>query len=120
MIRKEALEIVAKTCKNNPIVSANGYISRDLFETYEKPSNFYMIGSMGLSSSIGLGVALKNPKKTIFIYKIMNKMLKNEKIPNNSKKDKIVNLFLNTLKTQKNNRDLFKIYEKEVIKLIQL
>jgi len=50
----------------------------------------------------------------------MNKMLKNEKTPNNSKKDKIVNLFLNTPKTQKNNSDLFKIYEKDVIILIQL
>ena len=68
MIRKEALEIVAKTCKNNPIVSANGYISRDLFETYEKPSNFYMIGSMGLASSIALGIALKKPKKKVFVF----------------------------------------------------
>ena len=27
-----------------------------------------MIGSMGLASSIGLGVALKNPKKQIFVF----------------------------------------------------
>ena len=27
-----------------------------------------MIGSMGLSSSIGLGVALKNPKKKIYVF----------------------------------------------------
>ena len=27
-----------------------------------------MIGSMGLASSIGLGVALKNPKKKIFVF----------------------------------------------------
>ena len=68
MIRKEAVEIIAKTCKNYPIVSANGYISRDLFETCEKPSNFYMIGSMGLASSIALGIALKKPKKRIFVF----------------------------------------------------
>ena len=68
MIRKEAVEIIAKTCKNNPIVSANGFISRDLFETCDKNSNFYMIGSMGLASSISLGVALKNPKKKIFVF----------------------------------------------------
>lgn len=68
MIRKEAVEITAKTCKNYPIVSANGYISRDLFETCEKPSNFYMIGSMGLASSIALGIALKKPKKRIFVF----------------------------------------------------
>jgi len=68
MIRKDAIRITAKMCKNYPIVSANGYISRDLFETCEKPSNFYMIGSMGLASSIALGVALKKPKKRVFVF----------------------------------------------------
>ena len=68
MIRKEAIEIISKYAKNNPIVSANGFISRDLFESLDKESNFYMIGSMGLASSIGLGIALKNPKKIIFVF----------------------------------------------------
>ena len=53
---------------NQPIISANGFISRDLFEVCDRNSNFYMIGSMGLSSSIGLGLALKNPKKKFFVF----------------------------------------------------
>ena len=53
---------------NQPIISANGFISRDLFEVCDKNSNFYMIGSMGLASSIGLGVALKKTKKKIFVF----------------------------------------------------
>jgi len=68
LIRKEAISIIAKQINNQPIISANGFISRDLFEVYDKNSNFYMIGSMGLSSSIGLGLALKNPKKKFFIF----------------------------------------------------
>jgi len=68
MIRKEAVDIIAKSVEKNLIVSANGFISRDLFEVNDKESNFYMIGSMGLASSIGLGIALKNPKKRIFIF----------------------------------------------------
>jgi len=68
LIRKEAVEIISKTLKNQLVVAANGYISRDLFEVSDKPSNFYMIGSMGLASSIGLGLALKNPKKKIFVF----------------------------------------------------
>jgi len=68
LIRKEAIEIVARELGINPIVSANGYISRDLFEANDKPSNFYMIGSMGLASSIGLGIAIKNPRKRIFVF----------------------------------------------------
>ena len=68
MIRKEAISIVAKKIGSQPIISANGFISRDLFEVCDRNSNFYMIGSMGLSSSIGLGLALKNPKKRFFIF----------------------------------------------------
>ena len=68
MIRKEAVKIIANSVGNNPIVSANGFISRDLFEVSDKESNFYMIGSMGLASSIGLGIALKNPNKRIFVF----------------------------------------------------
>ena len=68
MIRKEAMEIAIKEIGKQPIISANGYISRDLFELKEKNTNFYMIGSMGLASSIGLGVALKKPRKRIFIF----------------------------------------------------
>ena len=68
MNRKEAISIVANKIANSPIISANGFISRDLFESYDKPSNFYMIGSMGLASSIGVGVALKNTKKKIYVF----------------------------------------------------
>ena len=68
MIRKEAVKIIAKNVGQSPIISANGFMSRDLFEVNDKESNFYMIGSMGLASSIGMGIALKNPKKRIFVF----------------------------------------------------
>ena len=68
MIRKEAITIIAKNIGKSPIVSANGFASRDLFEVNDKESNFYMIGSMGLASSIGLGIALKNPKKRVYVF----------------------------------------------------
>jgi len=67
--RKNAMEFIAKNVSfNEPIIAANGFISRDLFDLYDKASNFYMIGSMGLASSIGLGVAIKNPKKRVFVF----------------------------------------------------
>ena len=68
MIRKEAMEIIVNEIGDETIISANGYISRDLFNVKDKPSNFYMIGSMGLASSIGLGVALKNSRKKVFVF----------------------------------------------------
>jgi thiamine pyrophosphate-dependent acetolactate synthase large subunit-like protein len=68
LIRKEAISVAIEEIGNKPIIAANGYISRDLFNVCDKESNFYMIGSMGLASSIGLGVAIKNPKKRIFVF----------------------------------------------------
>ena len=68
MIRKDAIEIVCKYLKHEIIVSANGFISRDVYTSLDKNANFYMIGSMGLASSIGLGIALKKPKKKIFVF----------------------------------------------------
>ena len=67
MIRSRAISIITKTTKGNPIVSANGFISRDLQLVNDRASNFYMIGSMGLAPSIGLGLALKKPRKTVFV-----------------------------------------------------
>ena len=68
MNRINAMQEIVKYTKNSIIISANGFISRDLHFLNEKDSNFYMIGSMGLASSIGLGVAIKNPKKQIFVF----------------------------------------------------
>ena len=36
MNRKKAIQIIAKTINDQPIISANGFISRELFNTYEK------------------------------------------------------------------------------------
>ena len=68
MIRKDAIKIISKLVDNDTIISANGFLSRDLFEVNDKNSNFYMLGSMGLASSIGLGIAIKNPKKRVFVF----------------------------------------------------
>lgn len=68
MIEKNAIEEIAKMIKDEIIISANGFISRNLFDVGDSNSNFYMIGSMGLASSIGLGVALKNPGRKIFVF----------------------------------------------------
>ena len=68
MIRREAMEIICNQYKKSIIISANGFISRDLFSTLEKNTNFYMIGSMGLASSIALGIAIKKPGKKIFVF----------------------------------------------------
>ena len=64
----EAFEELLPLLKDEPVVHANGFISRESFNQIDREGNFYMIGSMGLASSIGLGVALAQPnKKTIIL-----------------------------------------------------
>jgi len=48
-------------------VSANGFISRALFKS-DRPENFYMLGSMGLASSIALGLAASLPGRKVLVY----------------------------------------------------
>jgi poly(ribitol-phosphate) beta-N-acetylglucosaminyltransferase len=104
------------------------YIKKFLIKkkiNFKKINKFYIRGLVGniggiLAETLEIKSFTKRKDIYIYVYKIMSKMLKNERIPHHSKKDKIVNLFLNTPKTEKKNKDLFKIYEKEVIKLIKL
>lgn len=49
------------------VLSTTGMISREVFVTDDRPANFYMLGSMGLLSSFGLGLALQFPDKRIYI-----------------------------------------------------
>ncbi|MDD1759150.1 MAG: sulfopyruvate decarboxylase subunit beta [Methanothrix sp.] len=44
-----------------------GYPSRELYAAKAREKNFYMLGSMGLASSIGLGLALAQPGKKIMV-----------------------------------------------------
>lgn len=68
MNRKEALNIIMKTISNkDAIISSTGLISREIFEYYDSEQIFYMPGSMGLASSIGLGIAINKPNKKIFV-----------------------------------------------------
>ena len=69
MIRKTAITIALEHIEfEERIISANGFISRDLFNISDTRPAFYMIGSMGLASSIGLGIALKDPGKKVFVF----------------------------------------------------
>ncbi|MBI3403102.1 MAG: hypothetical protein HY048_16950 [Acidobacteria bacterium] len=43
-------------------------IGRELYAHADTPSRFYMIGSMGLASSIGLGLAIVQPARTVVVF----------------------------------------------------
>ena len=64
----EAVGIVVPLLDDELVVHANGYISRESCQFADRPGNFYMIGSMGLASSIGVGVALNRPERQVVVF----------------------------------------------------
>ncbi|MEK6764724.1 MAG: thiamine pyrophosphate-dependent enzyme, partial [Planctomycetota bacterium] len=63
----EAITTITESLTDQLVVCANGLISRETFSIRDRTENFYMIGSMGLASSIGLGVALNKPSRKVII-----------------------------------------------------
>jgi len=66
--RLAAIAAARKPLGNEPIIHANGYICRESFAVGDRPQNFYMIGSMGLASAIGLGLSLARPQTPTVIF----------------------------------------------------
>jgi sulfopyruvate decarboxylase subunit beta len=67
MKRIEAINAVANAAGDALIVCNIGFPSRELYKAVDRAENFYMLGSMGLASSIGLGLALAQPSRRIIV-----------------------------------------------------
>lgn len=67
MIRYEILKQIAPILRDRLVVCNIGIPSQELHAIDDQPTNFYMLGTMGLASSIGLGLALAQPKPVIVI-----------------------------------------------------
>jgi thiamine pyrophosphate-dependent acetolactate synthase large subunit-like protein len=60
--RLDAIAAARKAIGREAVVHANGYMCRESFSLGDRSENFYMIGSMGLASAIGLGLALTDQR----------------------------------------------------------
>lgn len=67
MIRSEVLKSLVPVISDQFVICNIGLPSQELHMLDDQPSNFYMLGTMGLASSIGLGVALAQNQKVIAI-----------------------------------------------------
>ena len=74
---REAITTITELLDDQLVVCANGLISREAFTIKDRAENFYMIGSMGMASSIGLGVALNQPSKKVIILEGDGNLLMN-------------------------------------------
>lgn len=68
MNRFDAIQrIIAGLEGRELIIHANGAMGRESFACADRPENFYLVGSMGLAASVGLGVALSRPEREVWI-----------------------------------------------------
>ncbi|WP_211269567.1 phosphonopyruvate decarboxylase [Paenibacillus glacialis] len=66
--RYEALATIQSLTDNNTVqLATTGKTGRELYEIKDIAGNFYMVGSMGCISSIGLGLALSKKDKDIIV-----------------------------------------------------
>ena len=67
MNRFELLNLLQDTIQEELVVCNIGLPSQELYKINDSPNYFYMLGSMGLASSIGLGLSLAIDKNVISI-----------------------------------------------------
>ena len=65
MNRYELIETLVPVLKDTLVVCNIGIPSQELFSICDRENHFYMLGSMGLCSSIGLGLALTTNKSVV-------------------------------------------------------
>ena len=65
--RYELLETIAPQLTDVLTVCNIGFPSQELYSLADSDRTFYMLGSMGLSSSIGLGLSLSTTQQVVSI-----------------------------------------------------
>ena len=66
MKRFDALKEIIKILDDQLIVCNLGIPSKELYNLKDRDESFYMLGSMGLASSISLGLSISQPEKSVW------------------------------------------------------
>jgi sulfopyruvate decarboxylase beta subunit len=67
LTRFQILETVAPHLTDKVVVCNLGFPSKELFFIRHQPSHFYMLGSMGMATPIGLGISLATEKEVVVV-----------------------------------------------------
>ncbi len=67
LTRYDILKTIAPYLEGRVVVSNLGWPSKELYAIKHQPSNFYMLGSMGMATPIGLGISLASNKEVVVI-----------------------------------------------------
>jgi thiamine pyrophosphate-dependent acetolactate synthase large subunit-like protein len=66
--RAQAIATLLELLTDQPVVICNGFPSREVHKIADRPTHFYMVGSMGNAAAIALGVALVKPNKQVVTF----------------------------------------------------
>lgn len=67
MIRFDAIAAITPLLDDEIVVANIGVPCKELYALHDRDLNYYMFGSMGLVSSIGLGLALKSKRRVVVL-----------------------------------------------------
>ncbi|MDP2277143.1 MAG: sulfopyruvate decarboxylase subunit alpha [Nitrospirota bacterium] len=67
LTRYEILEVIGRYLAEKIVVCNLGFPAKELFHIKHQPSNFYMLGSMGMVTPTGLGISLSTEKEVVVI-----------------------------------------------------
>jgi sulfopyruvate decarboxylase subunit beta len=65
MERIEAIKTIVESLEGELVICNIGFPSRELYQVKDSSNHFYMLGSMGMASSIGLGLAMGQKRKVV-------------------------------------------------------
>lgn len=67
MKRIDAIKNIMNEITDEIVITSAGRISREVFNVKDRPLNFYVMGSMGATLGVGIGVALSKPEKEVVV-----------------------------------------------------
>lgn len=67
MRRYDAIKVISEYLNEEAVIANIGVPSKELYALKDRALNFYMLGSLGQVSPIGLGVALKTKRETMVL-----------------------------------------------------
>ena len=65
--RRDVVAALLANIENELVVCGSGSPVSDVMATRDRPLNFYLLGAMGLATSLGLGLALAQPERAVIV-----------------------------------------------------
>ena len=67
MKRIDAIKEIMNRVNDELIICSTGMICREVYELRDRSENFYVMGSMGASLGIGIGLAIHKPDRKVIV-----------------------------------------------------